>query len=59
MAAETKAAVPANIAEFNSIAGHVFAQLYESFPTPIGRLNDFLIAKAMMGVSSGAILALG
>ena len=43
-----------NVSEFNSIAGHVFAQLYGSFPVPIGRLNDLSIAKAME-VSSGVL----
>jgi hypothetical protein len=45
---------PANIVEFNSIAGRVFAQLYESFPSPVGRLNDSAIAMAMK-VSSGVL----
>jgi hypothetical protein len=58
MANETKPGAPLNIAEFNSIAGHIFAQLYGSFPTPIGRLNDLLIARAM-GVSPGESLPSG
>jgi hypothetical protein len=58
MTNETKPAVPLNITEFNSIAGQVFAQLYDSFPTPIGRLNDLLIARAM-GVSPGTNLPSG
>ena len=58
MVSDDRAGVPPNIAEFNSIAGHVFAQLYDSFPTPIGRLNDLLIARAME-VSSGATLPSG
>lgn len=47
------AAPPANIAEFNTIVGLLFAQLYERFPTPIEHIQRQSIASAM-GVSSGA-----
>jgi hypothetical protein len=49
---------PANITEFNVIVGLLFAQLYNSFPKPIGRLNELVIARAM-GVSTDSILGSG
>ena len=53
MKTESSTSTPSNIAEFNAIVGHVFAQLYESFPVANG-LNDLLIARAM-NVSSGVL----
>jgi hypothetical protein len=44
---------PANIAEFNTIVGLVFAQLYDQFPSPIDRINREAIASAMGVPSSG------
>jgi hypothetical protein len=42
---------PANIAEFNTIVGLLFAQLYERFPIPIEHIQRQLIASGM-GVST-------
>jgi hypothetical protein len=47
MTADPKAAVPANIAEFNTIVGLVFAQLYEAFPVAVDLIDRDGIAKAM------------
>lgn len=49
---------PANISEFNTIIGIVFAQLYESFPVPADLHNRQAIASAM-GVSSADALPSG
>ena len=38
---------PSNIAEFNTIIGHVFAQLYECFPLPIDYIQAEAIASSM------------
>jgi hypothetical protein len=38
---------PANIAEFNTIVGLVFAQLYEAFPMSVDLIDRDGIAKAM------------
>jgi hypothetical protein len=43
---------PANIGEFNTITGLVFAQLYDNFPVPVEHLERGKIA-SVMGVSSG------
>jgi hypothetical protein len=53
MAGETEepTKTPPNIAEFNTIVGHVFAQLYERFPLPIEHIQPQAIASAM-GISS-------
>lgn len=50
--ADAKTSPPANIAEFNAIAGLVFAQLYERFPMPIEHIQRKSIAEAM-GVATG------
>jgi len=52
---------PANITEFNTIAGLVFAQLYESFPVPVENFNERAIASAMgiPGDSSTHVLPSG
>ena len=42
---------PANIAEFNAVAGHIFAQLYVAFPSAVPKLDRDAIATAI-GVSS-------
>jgi hypothetical protein len=38
---------PANVTEFNVIAGLVFAQLYEQFPVRVGHLHEGAIGMAM------------
>jgi hypothetical protein len=45
---------PINIGEFNSIAGLIFAQLYESFPLAVATLNSRAIERAME-MSSGCL----
>jgi hypothetical protein len=39
--------VPANIAEFNTIVGLIFAQLYEAFPVSVDLIDRDGIARAM------------
>jgi hypothetical protein len=42
-----KQEVPANIGEFNTIVGLIFAQLYEAFPVLVDLIDRDGIAKAM------------
>jgi hypothetical protein len=46
-----KSHVPPNVAEFNAVAGYVFARLYAAFPSPVPRIDRDVIAAAM-GVTS-------
>ena len=47
MASDDRAGVPANIAEFNTIVGLIFAQLYEVLPVSVDLIDRDGIAKAM------------